>query len=400
MDFDHIVIGSGLSALAVVAGLGETSRILVLQGGQAGKTAHYENAPAVPASHGGAGGLGNFWHGVIPAGKSAAPRGATDSEFVALFDQFHPGTKIREKLGEPLLFVPRSPIRPALEWEKMNARRALPVAFLPLDANQISLSDGHVTIADSNGSHKARTVWLCAGALGTPRLAQASFGPGLARKTADDHVISYLGLVSGSAARADIAPRVERENGGMWLPYHLREASQSLMTFRPARFDFAELDRGFEKRAIFGLPAKTIIGRLLKRPSAGLIAEALFNKFGLFPNAASHSAYAQTLVKNAYALNLETGTLSANHKQIRAATDLARELAAIDGLQPSRRPDLFLPGIHLHNTIDAAAAEAAGLGGPHSPVQFADASVLADIGPEHHSFKMMVAAFAKAKAFA
>lgn len=400
MDFDHIIIGSGLSALAVAAGLGGKRRILVLQGGSENTTFHYENAPAVPASHGGAGGLGNFWHGVIPTGKSAALPGVSDSDFAALFERFYPAANIREKLGKPLLFVPGNPIRPGVEWTRLNAERETKVSFLPHDARRIRLLGGDVTVETLHGGHKAQVVWLCAGALGTPLLAAASFGPGLARASADDHVISYLGMAGASAGRTDIAPRAERVEGGMWLTYRLHEASQSLVTFRPARFDFAELDRGFEKRAVFGLPAKTIIGRLLKGPSAGLISEALFNKFGLFPKAGAYSAYAQTLVKNAYALNLETAALSANHKQIRAATDLARGMAGIEGLQASRRPDLFLPGIHLHNTIDMAAAASAGLGGPQSPVQFADASVLADIGPEHHSFKMMVAAFAKAKAFA
>jgi len=66
-------------------------------------------------------------------------------------------------------------------------------------------------------------------------------------------------------------------------------------------------------------------------------------------------------------------------------------------MQTSRRPDIFLPSIHLHHSVDVDALTRAGVNGPTSRVQVVDASVLPDIGADHHSFKLMVAAFQRAR---
>jgi hypothetical protein len=65
-------------------------------------------------------------------------------------------------------------------------------------------------------------------------------------------------------------------------------------------------------------------------------------------------------------------------------------------MQTSRRPHIFLPSTHLHNSVDVPTLARAGVNGPTSRVQVADASVLGDVGPGHHSFKLMVAAFKQA----
>jgi hypothetical protein len=66
-------------------------------------------------------------------------------------------------------------------------------------------------------------------------------------------------------------------------------------------------------------------------------------------------------------------------------------------MQASRRPDIFLPSIHLHHSVDVQALTRAGVNEPHSKVQVVDASVLRDIGPDHHSFKLMVGGFRRAQ---
>src|SRR5690606_23024079 len=77
---------------------------------------------------------------------------------------------------------------------------------------------------------------------------------------------------------------------------------------------------------------------------------------------------------------------------IRQATDAARAHAPFRGVRLSQRAELTIPGIHLHHTVDLAALARAGVRQPGHPVRVVDASVLKEIGPEHHSFKMMLAA--------
>ena len=62
----------------------------------------------------------------------------------------------------------------------------------------------------------------------------------------------------------------------------------------------------------------------------------------------------------------------------------------------SQRPEIHLPGIHLHHSLDLPALARAGVNQAGSPVQVVDASVLTEIGPDHHSFKMMLSAHERA----
>lgn len=358
---------------------------------------YYQGTSGVPASVRGQGGLGNFWHGVIPTSRSTAWPGHDDTQFATLFDRYYPHARIRDKLGLPFLFVPHTPIRPRTEWKRLVAEKSGTLVLMPGVARRINAAAKGMTVEADGIMHRATHVWCCAGAIGTPALMEASFGAGFARRTADDHVIGYLGIKRNAEPDDPVRPSVERVRGGMWLPSMPVADARSLLTFRPARFDFATLDAGFAKRAVFGLPARQLLARLFSGPSPGLVSEALFNKFGLFARACHFSAYTQTLVADAYGLDPATGSLSARSDVIRAAMDHARLSLVIEGLTPSERPDLFLPGIHLHHTIDARALEAAGLTGDRAALVIADASVLSNIGPEHHSFRMMAAAFGKAE---
>ncbi|XIA64107.1 hypothetical protein ACFIOY_35100 [Bradyrhizobium sp. TZ2] len=62
-------------------------------------------------------------------------------------------------------------------------------------------------------------------------------------------------------------------------------------------------------------------------------------------------------------------------------------------LLKTRRPDLFLRGIHLHHSIDLDALNASGLESDRSTVRVVDASAIGRIGPEHHSFYTMARAY-------
>ncbi|MBP8235290.1 MAG: hypothetical protein KAY22_23620, partial [Rhizorhabdus sp.] len=66
--YDDIVIGSGLTALGTVLGLPAARRVLVIAGPQDGQLSHYQAGRPAPSSYLGFGGLGRYWHGVIPTG--------------------------------------------------------------------------------------------------------------------------------------------------------------------------------------------------------------------------------------------------------------------------------------------------------------------------------------------
>lgn len=394
--FDEIIIGSGLAALGTVLGLPLKSRLLVIDASGSPRSSFYGATSSVPCAHLGRGGLGNFWHGVIPTGLCTDFPGVTARTFVDFFEYHYPGTDVGDRVGKPWLFVPAKPVRPARAWRQIIRSRGGAIHFLESPARQIALTGSGVNVAAGAGVHQAGRVWLCAGALHTPALLARSFDPAIHRGTVSDHGIIYLGLADRLEHPGVDPPCVERTRGGIWISCQYGDGLDSLCTLRPARFGFRQLDRGIEQRAVFGLPMNNALAKLLTRASPGLVSEALFNRTGIFPKARLYSAYAQVVLPDSYELD-ETGRLTPLESQIRRSTDQARANSPWPGLTPSRRPEVYIPGIHLHGSLSLDEVGRAGLNREDSRIQVTDASVHTNIGPEHHSFKMMLAAREQAR---
>jgi hypothetical protein len=398
MDFDDLVVGSGLAALGAVLGLCRHGgrRVGVLCGAAQGHFEYYDALRTVPCAFLGAGGLGSHWHGVIPTGRRQRLPGATDAAFLSMFRHFYPHADIAARMGQPGQFVPWRPIRPMPEFQRL-ARSAKPAGLhlLPETATALGFGSAGATVATARGRHSAHRVWLAAGALHTPALLAQSFAADVVRGQLSDHVFCYVGQLQG-----DAGPRVQIGRDGIFLQGWAAAGgdTQALYTLRPAMFAFRRLDHGIEQRAVFGLPTGHLMAKLVRRLSPGLLVEAVYNRFGMPATADRHSVYAQVHVRDAYAPARNTQPLQALGANIRRATDAARAAQPFAGLRPSQRPELALPGIHLHHSLDTAVLARLGIDQPGSPLQVVDASTLADIGPEHHSFEMMVSACERAAA--
>lgn len=397
MDFQDIVIGSGLSALGTVLGLPADRRVLVIAGPREGQWSYYDGSRSVPCAHLSFGGLGNFWHGVIPTAEFRDYTGATEQDFEALFRRFYPRTSTLERLGQPWLFVPWQPIRPAMQWPRIVAERNGNVSLAYESAVRFSRTGPTVSVETASGTYKARRVWVCAGALHTPMLLERSMGAGIAKPYVSDHVISYLGQIDRAECPEIGAPPVARTRDGVWFAAKLDRSNTALCTLRPARFAFRKLDQSIEQREAFGLPTGSLIAKVLRSASPALVAEALYNKTGMFPNARVQSVYGQVLVPDAYEVHAG-GTLRPRQDAILAAIEKVRAALPWPRVRLSRRPETFIPAIHLHHSVDLPALARAGANTESASVQVMDASVFGQPSPEHHSFKMMLAALVRARA--
>lgn len=391
-SFDDIVIGSGLTALGTVLGLPAGRRILVLAGEASGRFSHYDARGAVPCAYDGVGGLGEAWHGVIPCSQKTVFEGTDDGVFPALFSRFYPGADIDRWLGTDTLFVPWRPIRPAAELRRLAATRGGTLHIVEASALTLGQDEHNAWVTGPSGTHQARRAWVAAGAVHTPQLLARSFGTGLLRGHVADHVLCYVGQVDGIDA-----PRTRRTADGLYFPAKHSSDGQVLYTLRPARFSFRQLDQGIEQRAAFGLPTGGAIAKIMRSASPGLLAEAFYNRFGLFPSAPRYSIYAQSACDAAYTLGDGLTPLSANLPDILDTARQARLSQPFAGARLSRREDLYIPGIHLHHSLDLAAMDRAGLNATHSRVQVVDPSCVPRIGPEHHSFRAMCQAFSRAR---
>lgn len=393
MEFDDIVIGSGLSALGVVLGLPRERRVLVLGGPAIGHSQHYDLGGRVPCAHLGHGGLGNYWHGVIPTG-SVAP-GEETAEFVELFRYFYPDDDLADRLGKHWLFVPWRAIRPPRVWLRLMVQRGDRLRIAHEAVSRFAVEERRVTVHTDAGVHSGQRVWVCAGALHSPRLLDRSLEARVSRPTVSDHVICYIGQFDRHAPGAGALPRVQRTRGGVW--FEASRTETALCTLRPAHFGFRRLDYGIEQRSVFGLPTGSLIRKLLRRASPGLLAEALYNRAGLLQNARTQSVYAQIVVPDAHWLREGEPPLVARAEVVQAVVRGARAACLRPHWTASRRPEIFIPAIHLHHSVDVPALRAAGANTPDARVQVVDASVHEAIGPEHHSFRVMAAACAAAR---
>jgi hypothetical protein len=395
VDFDDLVVGSGLAALGAVMGLMSSKpgrRVGVLCGPSTNEFFYYNASRTVPCAFLGDGGLGSHWHGVIPTGWRHNFGGANNAAFAALFGQFYPQAVAQLKLGEPGFFVPWRAIRPAAELQKMASLHTdSRLTLIREAALDLSFSERGVSVVSSSGAHSASRVWVAAGALHTPALLAQSVAPRAPRGLVSDHAFCYIGQVDGQAA-----PRIVRTGDGLLYPARYDAANTGLYTLRPAAFAFRRLDHGIEQRAVFGLPTGNAVAKITRRMSPGLLVEAFYNRFGFFGGTRMHSVYAQTAAIDAYELGSGDQLLRPVDGRIRSATDAARAAQPFANLRMSQRPELAIPGIHLHHTLDLKALAEAGINTPDSPVQVVDASVLTNIGPDHHSFKMMLSAHARA----
>jgi hypothetical protein len=393
VDFDDIIIGSGLSALGAALGLDPRQRILVLAGPSPGVFAHYDARRIVPCAYLGTGGLGNYWHGVIPMSQTANFGRATESDFANLFARFYPGTPLAQVLRQPQLFVPWQPIRPANELTRLAHVNGGALTLRTQTMDRFSFGDSRVLVRTLDGSqYRSRRLWIAAGSLHTPALLERSLGGRFARGYVSDHALCYVGLLGGQPA-----PAITRTRDGTFFPAHYESSAKTLYTLRPARFAFRKLDVGIEQRAVFGLPTGSAVVKIMRRMSPALVAEALYNRAGVFPKAGAYSVYAQTIVADAYVLRSGALPLEARLERILDATAEARERVPFAGLRRSQRCELYIPGIHLHHSLDLAALTPHGINRPSSPVQIVDASVVTDIGPDHPSFKFMLLAYARAR---
>jgi hypothetical protein len=403
MDFDDLVIGSGLAALGATLGLltHPQRRIGVLCGPSDAQFLYYDARRTVPCAYLGPGGLGSHWHGVIPMGWRHNFSASSNASFSALFQRFYPRASVQLHLGRPELFVPWRAIRPAPALHALATAQPQRLSCITQPALTVRMDDhGGVSVTTPGPTLRAHRVWVAAGALHTPPLLARTWGANVQRGLASDHAFCYVGQVAGATQ-----PRIVYSRDGLFFParYNVDDLNidhSALYTLRPAAFAFKRLDFGIEQRAVFGLPTGHAIAKLTRRLSPGLLVEAFYNRFGLFGGTSTHSVYAQVPVVDAYEIDLEQAAtpLRTRSAHIRRATDEARANAPHAGLRHSQRPELHLPGIHLHHTLDLAALAACGVNTGSSPVQVVDASALSHIGPDHHSFKMMLAAYERAQA--
>lgn len=395
MVYDDIIIGSGLTALATAYGLPKNRRVLVLTGGKQDKISYYDENSKIPCQNLGLGGLGNFWHGVIPMHQFNNISQLSDAHFIELFRIFYPNESIENIINSPWLFVPYKPIRPKSHWNKISEGRSGYLTLVHSLAERIYKRNGTWTVQTDDGHYlESKRLWIAAGALGTPALLEQSPEYSAATlPTVSDHLILYVGQVNRKMYPLITSPEVKHTASGYLMKACSDFGGEGLMTIKPARFAYKTLDQGIEQRSAFGLPASGVVKKVISSGSLGFIAESIFNKFGLFPNSQVLSVYAQIRVEDGYRRLPNGMGVRADEERIATRIENFRSTFSQNELRLSRRPDLYIRGIHMHQTLNIEKLFNLEINTESSHCFVVDASAVGDIGSEHHSFRLMARAF-------
>jgi len=396
-QIDDIIIGAGLTGLAVVVGLDPARKVVVFTG-QDGQGLRSYPGTQTPYAHFGPGGLGAYWHGVIPLCDRTSLVEDRDA-FARLFSHFYPSSRIRPEGRANRLFVPWFPIRPTKELAALKEKRPN-LTTVDASATRIRSEAGGFVVEAGGSETRASRLWLAAGAVSTPKLLETLTGKtSTDSRMISDHIIGYAGQIPASAAVKDIMRSIRRDLAGLDIPAFYNERGDILYTIRPAMFDFATLDKGFEKRAVFGLPLSRGLAGLQGRVSPGLIAEALFNKAAIGRKAKAYSVYYQAAVPGLYALDRQSAlTGPVDQDAIRVLGVRAQQEAPFANLMPSHHPERYLPGIHMHGSLDTTELkDLMTLENDAHVLHVVDSSAMSVIGPEHHSFRVMARAYSMAR---
>ena len=396
MFYDDLVIGSGLTALSVVMGLDESKRVLVLGGRQSTTLIYYPKNGNIPFLNLASGGLGNFWHGVIPLFDNVYFQNYQKDRKVNFLRKFYTKIIFSDSELKNGIFVPYFPIRPRKHFKKILAKNRN-LEYFNTEADKFQVIGNKIVVDSGGRKFFCKRLWIAAGTLCTARLLECSGFQSLTNKHLSDHFIIYLGQIRKNELSCDKIIKIKQNKYGYSFIPFLRNDS-ILVTARPAFFDYKKLDYGISQRQVFGLPTGSMITKLLKTSSPGLICESIFNKTGQLSNANLYNIYAQVNVKNSFTRTNKTFELKQNTEVIKnQLINISHSIITPDFV-PTQLSENFFPAIHLHGSVDKDnAIEKLNINNSDSNIYIVDPSIAADLGPEHHIFKFMQNAYQMSK---
>jgi hypothetical protein len=387
--YEEIVIGSGLTATGYVMGAIEKGKkILVISDLQSSSKSNINYYPHIktPLYTDEHGGLGNYWHGVIPLDIYTESELAT---FESFLNKFYPRVNLSGKI-ESRHFVPYCPIRPKSIFNKYIKNSSIEVKFERVI--KIDFDGSKWIIMTEKSILCAFKLTISAGAIGTARILYRSpifkfsrFG------FFSDHVIFFAGQVKSSnydqqmlRSRSGIFPKIFSIN---------KFNADIKFILRPAAFDFKLLGGNLKARNVFANSGIKLYTKLFENRSLGLINEAVYNKFGISLNTDISNIYMQVPIINSYSLDRESGSIKCIESTIKKSLEIHTKFLKenLQDFVAQSHQNSWFPGIHLFRSIDYFELET--VKSFASSLKIVDSTVIQDIGYQHHTFKLMFDAY-------
>jgi hypothetical protein len=328
------LIGSGLTAVGALLAL---QRIRGLQldhyigdNGNAAKSWSYYNEQMASSVQ--AGGLSQFWHGVIPVISDYS----SDADFRQIFNYFY--GSIDEQSD---LFIPYRPIRGKIVCRKLISTMDLKALTIKgmADLNLIEFCSGETHRESSFNEYDLIIL-----AIGELEFSELLHLKGIKHEVVD-HICGFV----GKSHISNFADALNVKH--VWTGHYRRcilVSDTTIFTGRPAASHFLPKKKMAEIN--YGVSKKEIMAQLLKAGNIGKIKEAIFNRYGL------------TITKTDY-LNIhyqKTVPVELDHKnKVVNFPNLSRHISPVFSEFEEHlgslemKPDInFYPGTHLRVKLD------------------------------------------------
>lgn len=376
MLYDHIVIGSGITALGILRALESKNiapRDVRIICDDRNTRANYPGSKQLLQEFA-LGGNGKYWHGVVPLFDVPG----SESEF---FDFMESIFKVSLSTNESI-FVPRR-VQPLVTNQSFN---------IWLD----SCVKGHAKSIDYDGENfsislgdkvlRSRRLYIAAGTYGANTLLRNSFFRKFCLSDCSDHICGTLGLITRNGLHELLERnfRSDFNNAGYTIP--VKNTEYGLLTFRPAYFEMRGLNSAHLLGPTYSHRKTEMLKKLLSKRSFGKIAEAAALKTGLFYRSQFYSVHFQRNCRSALNFD-ENNSISISETVINDVI----ELFANNQLDLSMKfePNHYF-GTHLHGSISNNINDIA----PDRLIVFGPATSNG-IGNLHHTFFEYYKAFKK-----
>lgn len=259
------LIGSGLTSIGALLAL-QRVRGLYLDHyigdkGNASKSWFYYNGQM--ASSVKAGGLSQFWHGVIPVHSEYS----SDSDYINIFNRFYGSIN-----GKYDLFIPYQPIRAKGLCNKLIDTidlRALKIKEMA-DLKLLKICSGEI-----RGAGNLNEYDLIILAIGELEFSELLYLNHIKHEVVD-HICGFVGKSHVDNIKDGLNVK------HVWAGHYRRcvlKSDTTIFTARPAESHFFPKKKMAEIN--YGLSKVEIMAQLLKSGSIGKIKEAIFNRYGI-----------------------------------------------------------------------------------------------------------------------
>jgi len=381
--YDIIIIGSGPSAYGILSGIPNNQYIAVISNTNQneynkdtlGDQTHINNF---------GGGL-DMWHGVSSFELFNKIKPQNIKHAIDFFKkEYDECSNYSESFINNRVYIPNKKINIGSLKKLIEKKKC----DLIVDSVKIlEEQNNYIKIISENTNYYAKKVCLCAGAIGTSKIAQNS-GFGKRNKYISNHINGYAKLNRKITTENLITTQAKNGHFKKYITGKIKNDCFMMMD-RPSLFDFKNSATLQKYKTIYSRDKASIFSKILKSLSPGLVMEAVYNRYGYSFKKGLVNRYFQIECNNIYSID-KNETIKINNNNL---NNFVSNLKLNNQFSDASLKTI-VSGIHFYNSLSSidnnvGTTLSADPTSVQKSILIADSSNIKSIGGSHHTFSIM-----------